>query len=77
MVFHSDDYMLVTIAARPGALEKNQPHLCLKSNYYVIKHSNALKADLRLVKECIQWPEDSVSFGYHISPRGNGTDRPR
>ena len=77
MIFRSEDNMHVTLPAFMSSLRKNHIVLFINPAYYTIKHNNALNADFRIVKECIQWPPGSVDFNYHIGTRGNGVDQPR
>ena len=77
MVFHSEDNMLCILPVFLSALKKHHINLFTNSAYYTIKHNKALKKDFRIVKDCIQWPQDSTNFDYHIGVRSNGMDQPR
>ena len=43
----------------------------------MIKHNKATNKELRIVKNCIQWPQGSIDYDYHIGTHPNGTDQPR
>ena len=77
MVFHSEDNMRTTIPAFMHSLHQNHLELFTDPTYYIIKHNNVLNEDFRIVKDCIQWPPNSIDFDYQIAARGNGTDMPR
>jgi hypothetical protein len=77
MIFHSEDNNRILIPAFMSSLRKNHIDLFTNSAYYTIKHNNVLNKDFRIVKDCIQWPQGSVDFDYHIATRGNGVDQPR
>ena len=77
MVFHSEDNMRTTIPAFMRSLHQNHTDLFTNSTYYTIKHNKVLNEDFRIVKDCIQWPSDSIDSDYHIGAHANGTDKPR
>ena len=77
MVFHSEDNMVHTLVAVMSALQKNHIDLFTNSAYYIIKYNKVMNKDLRIVKNCIQWPQGSIDYDYHIGTHPNGTDEPR
>jgi hypothetical protein len=66
-----------TVRTLLSILRKNHIDLFTNPAYFIIKHNKAMNADFRIVKNCIQWPEGSTNFDYHISTRSNGMDQPR
>jgi hypothetical protein len=77
IVFHSQDTMVRTIPTFIATLQKNHIDLFTNPAYYIIKHNKALNEDFRIVKDCIQWPPNTIDFDYRIGTHPNGMDQPR
>lgn len=57
-------------------LHKNASKVLLRPEFFEIRHSGAIRKDVRVVKPIVQYPNGKVELKYNCGTRGNGMDQP-
>lgn len=60
-----------------NSLVKERGHVLFNPAFFETRESQALKANVRIVKPVIDFGKSDIRLGYNIGTRGNGHDSPQ